>query len=104
MGGHMEGWIGRILADRYRIDALLGVAETGVIFAAADLGGDRVSIKVLDPNLAAAGLAAEFVRDSRDADGVRCAAFPRLLHVDVDAEQSTSFLVCEPARGLPLAY
>src|SRR5262249_49054869 len=45
--------VGRILADKYRIDALVGIGGMGAVYNAQHLGIDRqVAFKILQPNLA----------------------------------------------------
>ena len=45
--------VGRILADKYRIDALVGVGGMGAVYSAHQLGVERrVAFKILQPNIA----------------------------------------------------
>lgn len=45
--------VGRILADKYRIEALIGVGGMGAVYNAQHLGIDRqVAFKILQPNVA----------------------------------------------------
>jgi serine/threonine protein kinase/tetratricopeptide (TPR) repeat protein len=45
--------VGRILADKYRIDALVGIGGMGAVYNAYHLGIDRpVAFKILQPNVA----------------------------------------------------
>lgn len=45
--------VGRILADKYRIEALIGVGGMGAVYNARHLGIDRqVAFKILQPNVA----------------------------------------------------
>src|SRR5215813_1328041 len=45
--------VGRILADKYRIEALVGIGGMGAVYNAQHLGIDRqVAFKILQPNLA----------------------------------------------------
>ncbi|MGH9767235.1 MAG: hypothetical protein ACREAB_07350, partial [Blastocatellia bacterium] len=45
--------VGRILADKYRIEALVGIGGMGAVYNARHLGIDRqVAFKILQPNVA----------------------------------------------------
>ncbi len=54
---HWEGTaralVGSMLAGKWRLDALRGVGGTSAVFAATNINGRRVAIKVLRPHLAA---------------------------------------------------
>jgi len=56
--------IGQVIANRYRLDALLGLGATGAVYRAAHPGGHAVAIKILDPELMASDVATRFARES----------------------------------------
>ncbi len=65
----LQDLVGRTIAERYRIDALLGVGGMGAVFRAHHLGLHRdVAIKVLHPSLGRdAEISARFDREARSA-------------------------------------
>ncbi|HEY1375742.1 MAG TPA: serine/threonine-protein kinase [Gemmataceae bacterium] len=97
--------IGTTLADRYRLDALLGRGAVGCVYAATDLALDRpVAVKVVRPELAAdAALVGRFVREAKIV--AQLAANPHVLTVyDLGfAEDGRPFIVTEHLRGRSLA-
>src|SRR5262249_20411204 len=64
------GLVGRVIADKYRIDALVGVGGMGAVYSAHHLRIDRrVAFKMLLPNLALSNgqLVSLFEREARMA-------------------------------------
>lgn len=62
--------VGRTLADKYRLDALIGIGGMGAVYSAHHLGIDRhVAIKILQPNMALGNeqLMSLFEREARMA-------------------------------------
>lgn len=48
----LEGLVGRVIEDRYRLDAVLGIGGTGAVFRAHQLALKRdVALKILHPDL-----------------------------------------------------
>jgi serine/threonine-protein kinase len=64
--GGVEGWIGRVLDDRYRISELLGEGGMGAVFVAEHLKLKKdVALKVIRAELAGNGeVAARFAREA----------------------------------------
>jgi len=94
--------IGEVLADRYRVEALLGAGGMAAVYRAMDLRLAReVAVKVLAPNLAAdSAFAARFDREARALAAV---AHPNVVAVfDVergDPAGGESFYVMELCSG-----
>ncbi len=65
----LQDLVGRTIADRYRVDALLGVGGMGAVFRGHHLGLHRdVAIKVLHPSLTRdPEISARFDREARSA-------------------------------------
>jgi len=95
--------IGEVLADRYRVEALLGAGGMAAVYRAMDLRLAReVAVKVLSPNLAAdPAFAARFDREARALAAV---AHPNVVAVfDVEPGDPVSgdepFYVLELCNG-----
>jgi serine/threonine protein kinase len=72
--------VGDLLADRYRIDGLLGAGGMASVYRATDLRLDRpVALKVLSANLAADPVVAQ--RFEREARALAAAAHPSVVAV-----------------------
>ena len=72
--------VGDLLADRYRIDGLLGAGGMASVYRATDLRLDRpVAVKVLSANLAADPIVAQ--RFEREARALAAAAHPSVVAV-----------------------
>lgn len=99
--------VGDVLADRYRIESVLGVGGMASVYRATDLRLDRkVAVKVLAANLAADSQLAE--RFSREAGAMAGFSHPNVAAVyDVEpGEPSTGrepFYVMEYCEGGSLA-
>jgi serine/threonine-protein kinase len=93
---------GEILADKYRIDGLLGRGGMGTVYAAVHVElGLRVAIKV--PHLASRDAAARLVREART-----CALFannhiPRIFDLG-QIPNGAPFIVMERLEGEDLAH
>ncbi|MDF2734669.1 MAG: hypothetical protein K0S97_1292 [Chloroflexota bacterium] len=99
--------VGDVLAERYRIDAPIGVGGMASVYRAADLRLERdVAVKVLLPNLAADPAIAQ--RFEREARALAATSHPSVVKVfDVEAgDPSTGrepFYVMELCDGGSLA-
>jgi tRNA A-37 threonylcarbamoyl transferase component Bud32 len=95
--------IGQALADRYRIEALLGAGGMATVYRARDLRlGRRVAVKVLSPNLASdATLSRRFDQEARFLAAV---SHPSIVNVfDVGQADGEPFFVMELVEGDTLA-
>ncbi len=91
------------MADRYRIDAVLGRGGMGAVYEAEHLGtGERLAVKVLHSGGAARELARRF---EREAKAMSLLAHPSIVEVlDFGAlDDGGMFLVMELVRGVSLA-
>ncbi len=99
--------VGAVLADRYRIEAVLGVGGMASVYRATDLRLDRqVAVKVLLANLSADAQFAE--RFSREAGAMAGFSHPNIVAVyDVEPGDQTTgrepFYVMEYCQGGSLA-
>jgi serine/threonine protein kinase len=65
--------VNRVLADRYRLDALVGIGGMGAVYSAWHLAiGRRVAVKILQPNIAMLDerMVTLFEREARMAGGL----------------------------------
>jgi serine/threonine-protein kinase len=92
------------VADRYRIEALLGAGGYGAVYAAIQLNlNRRVALKVLHPHVMARPLARErFEREARLAQLLQHPNVVRLFDFGVDAATQQSFIVWEMLEGRSL--
>jgi serine/threonine protein kinase len=98
-----RGGLGRVLRDKWRLDALLGVGGMGSVYAATHRNGSRVAIKLLHPELAAdAQVRSRFLREGDVANAVGHEGARRILDDDT-AEDGSLFLVAELLDGETLA-
>jgi len=96
--------VGTILADRYRIDGVVGAGGVGAVYQATQLGLDRkVAVKVLRPELSESRTAmARFAREARTAAQLQ---HPNIVtvHDFGTMPDGRTFLVMEFLSGLNLA-
>ncbi|MCA9577513.1 MAG: protein kinase [Myxococcales bacterium] len=107
MTSTLNSWIGTVLAERYRLDALLGHGGMGAVFEAFDATLQRtVAVKVVLPErVTDAEAVARFLREARSAAAI---ANPGIITVHDVGQAATAhgtipFLVMERLRGEPLA-
>src|SRR5688500_14611537 len=94
---------GQVIADKYRVDEVLGQGGMGVVVAATHLHTDkRVAIKRLLPRFAEDPAAVErFLREAKAAGRVE---HPNVVDIyDVGKDGTLPFLVMELLRGTPLS-
>ncbi|MCZ7679320.1 MAG: protein kinase [Sandaracinaceae bacterium] len=93
-------WIGRVLEERYRIEAQLGAGGLGMVFRAVHVGLDRpVAVKVLHPEL----LPSDSLRQRFDRE---VKTLSRLMHPHIVTltdsgilQDGTGYLVMELLEG-----
>ncbi len=98
-----EALVGTLLANRYRLDAVLGAGGMGAVYLATDETLQRqVAVKVVRAGLAAdPKLIERFLREARSAAAL---AHPTLVTVhDTGWHQQLPFLVMERLNGESLA-
>jgi eukaryotic-like serine/threonine-protein kinase len=90
--------VGRLLADKWRIERLLGVGGMSAVYAARHRNGNRVAIKVLRPELAAnEATRLRFLREGYIANRVGHEGATAVL--DDGASDGLYFLVMELVEG-----
>jgi len=96
-------WVGRVVLDRYRIEALLGVGGVGVVYRALDCEtGDLVVVKTVRAALLdAPTVAPRFLREARITMGLRHPAIPRGVAAGM-ADERSPVLVMEYVAGRDL--
>jgi eukaryotic-like serine/threonine-protein kinase len=89
---------GTLVAEKYRIDGVLGRGGMGVVYAAQHVvTGKHVAIKCLDARLANASASARFIREAQAACRI---AHPNVVDVyDIGRYQHQHFMVMERLRG-----
>ena len=95
--------IGDVVADKYRIESMIGEGGMGAVFAASHaLTGKRVALKWLRPELAANEAAVRrFMREAQAAGRID---HPNVVDIyDVGQHQGSTFLVMEFLLGEPLS-
>lgn len=99
-----ESWLGRVIDEKYEIEAVLGVGGMGMVFRAKRvLVGDHIALKVLFPRFLESPVQRQLFRDE-------AIAAARLSHPNVvtvfDAELSTetglAYIAMELLRGTSL--
>jgi serine/threonine-protein kinase len=94
-----ETHVGKVLKEKWRIDALLGVGGVASVYAATHRNRNRVAVKVLNPHLAAdPGLRSRFLNEGYAANAVGHAGAVQVLDDDV-TEDGLVFLVMELLEG-----
>ncbi|MFO0602644.1 MAG: serine/threonine-protein kinase [Polyangiales bacterium] len=96
-----DAWIGRVVADKYRVTGRLGVGGHGAVFEAENTWtGRRVALKVL---LGAAALNAEmserFLREARVTTRVAHPNIVEVLDMGRDPHDGSLFIVQELLQG-----
>jgi len=95
---------GDVIADKYRVDRILGVGGMGVVVAATHMQlDDRVAIKVLLPELAGeAEVVERFLREGRAAVRIRSEHVGRVLDVGTVCPGGAPCIIMEYLEGQDL--
>src|SRR5882757_7991037 len=95
---------GTIIADKYRVERVLGVGGMGTVVAATHLHlGERVAIKFLLPEIAQNSEAVmRFMREARAAAKIKSEHVARVLDVALLPDR-TPYLVLEYLVGTDLS-
>jgi eukaryotic-like serine/threonine-protein kinase len=93
-------WVGRVLRDKWRIDARIARGGVGTVFAATHKNnGNRVAIKVLHPEFARdQDTKSRFLQEGYAANKVNHPGVVRILDDDT-TEEGAAFLVMELLEG-----
>jgi serine/threonine protein kinase len=93
-------WVGRVLRDKWRIDARIARGGVGTVFAATHKNnGNRVAIKVLHPEFSRdQDTRRRFLQEGYAANQVNHPGVVRILDDDV-TEEGAAFLVMELLEG-----
>jgi serine/threonine protein kinase len=101
--GRFHERVGRVIADRWRVDALLHAGPTSAVYAATDTRRDtRAALKILHPELAAdEQMRKRFQREGYAANAV---GHPGVVgvHAEATTEEGAPVLVMELLDGEPL--
>lgn len=104
MNRGLEALIGRVLADRYRVDSLLGLGAMGAVFRGCQLTLKRdVAIKILHPELLQDEQIAK--RFEREAESAARLEHPNIVQVleQGTTEDGFKFIVMQLLEGGELA-
>jgi serine/threonine-protein kinase len=94
-----QAYLGRVLRDKWRLDALLGIGAMAAVYAATHRNGMRAAVKLLHPELAAdPSVRARFLREGYAANKIEHPGCVSVLDDDV-AEDGSVFLVMELLAG-----
>jgi serine/threonine-protein kinase len=95
----LQGRIGAVIKDKWRIDARLGSGGMATVYAATHRNGNRVAIKMLHPDFSREPtVRARFLREGYVANAVGHQGTVRVLDDDV-TEDGSVFLVMELLEG-----
>jgi serine/threonine-protein kinase len=99
LAARAQGRVGRVLAGKYRIEAVLGVGGMAAVFAATHRNGYRVALKMLHSELSVqATVRARFLREGYLANRIAHPGVVRVMDDDV-AEDGSAYLVMELLTG-----
>lgn len=63
--------LGKVVANRYYLDAVLGTGSAGAVYRAHEAAGRNVAVKILNPQLMASNAAQRFARESEVMLGIQ---------------------------------
>ncbi len=91
--------IGRMIADRYQLESMLGEGGMGVVYAATHTWTERpVAVKILRSQYSAGDPLKRFFREARTAAGLRHPNVVDVLDMGED-DDGTAFIVLERLEG-----
>jgi predicted Ser/Thr protein kinase len=94
--------IGTVVADRWRVERVIGVGGMGVVYAATHRNGQRVALKFLRPEFCGVAEARErFLAEARIANRLGHPAVTRISD-DGEADDGCLYLVMELLQGRTL--
>ncbi len=95
--------IGKLIKDKWRIDARLGEGGTAIVYAATHRNGGKVAIKVLRPEIArTSDFKVRFLREGYAANAIKHRGVVRVLDDDV-MDDGSVFLVMDMLEGESLS-
>jgi serine/threonine-protein kinase len=99
-----DEWVGRTIAGKYRVEALLGKGGMGLVLLARHVRLDEhVAIKVLLPAmLEVQGMTSRFLREAKAASKIKSPHVARVTDVDV-LPDGTPYMIMEYLDGMSLA-
>ena len=109
--GSTDPFIGRVLAERYRIVAPLGTGGMGAVYEAIDIkapssNDPAVALKIMHPEVGARSVdqTRRFLREAKASQRVQHLHVTRVVDTGVDAGANVPFLVMERLRGSDLGH
>src|SRR5215469_3918526 len=102
MSHQAERRIGAVIANKWRIDALLGSGSMAAVYAATHRNGARAALKILHPTLCAdKGVCERFLGEGYLTNSVKHAGIVRVLDDGV-TDDGCVFLVMDLLEGRTL--
>ncbi len=102
LAARARGRLGRVLRGKWTLDELLGLGGMAAVYAATHRNGNRVAIKILEPEAATIkDVRSRFLREGYLANQVEHVGAVSIQDDDVD-EDGTPFLVMELLEGQTL--
>ncbi len=96
--------LGRVLREKWKLTALLGVGGMASVYAAVHRNGGRVAVKMLHPELSAAeGVRDAFLREAYLQNRIDHPGVARVLDDDVDETDGSVYLIMDLLPGISLA-
>src|SRR5262249_41189995 len=98
--GHQDRWVGRVLRDKWRIDARIARGGMGTVFAATHRNnGSTAAIKILHPEFSRdEDTRSRFLQEGYAANKVNHPGVVRILDDDV-TDEGLAYLVMELLRA-----
>jgi len=99
-----DPWIGKVLADRYRLVRCLGSGGMATVFEAVTTERERLAVKVVDPRFAGRTPDAQrrFVREAQAMASIDSEHVVRVVEAGTDEHEQVPYIVMELLRGSDL--